>query len=633
MKYIKTKRIEHINLYFLVNLLNTSIKWGFVFMLIVLTSCNGPGSSKKDSDHDLQSFEIFKGKANQYQNLQLDSAILYADSAITMLRKMGNYNSDTLFTLIKIKATAFMNKGLFDSTVTMLDRIYAEAIDQKNSSLQIKTAILLGGFALDKDKLSIVEKYIPNVINMLDNQVDESDKAQAYNIYGAYLGVKGENNKAIEFSMKAYKIFEVKKMFSNLSFVSVNIGNDFLAIGGEKDALKYYRNAVDAATKSKDTANLMSTLCNIGVYYREENPDSAIFYYDKVIALKPVKNTPDFVVSAQYNKANIYLDKKDFKKALSGFNKVLAISQLTKNYTGMAYAYNGISSVYENLGKRNLSMDLLKRAVNMADSLGETALKMSLNVQLQTAYENNANYKEAYLLSKQIKVYNDSTKSVEKQIAIHDIEANYQSEKKELENKLLKSELIKKDNLLISRNFLIVFLIIASLIFAVLFWRVYVVAKQRSMAYDVLMKKYKQESEEVILLNTPALSESAKPPIHVNDLCLQLYDQVVDYYTINKPYLDPNFKVETIIADLNSSHKAILQALKLKSHSFNTLTNLYRVEEAKKRMADETYNNLKIEAIAKDSGFGTKMSFYNAFEQVTGVKPSFYRNNILQEAI
>ena len=633
MKYIKTKRIEHINLYFLVNLLNTSIKWGFVFMLIVLTSCNGPGSSKKDSDHDLQSFEIFKGKANQYQNLQLDSAILYADSAITMLRKMGNYNSDTLFTLIKIKATAFMNKGLFDSTVTMLDRIYAEAIDQKNSSLQIKTAILLGGFALDKDKLSIVEKYIPNVINMLDNQVDESDKAQAYNIYGAYLGVKGENNKAIEFSMKAYKIFEVKKMFSNLSFVSVNIGNDFLAIGGEKDALKYYRNAVDAATKSKDTANLMSTLCNIGVYYREENPDSAIFYYDKVIALKPVKNTPDFVVSAQYNKANIYLDKKDFKKALSGFNKVLAISQLTKNYTGMAYAYNGISSVYENLGKRNLSMDLLKRAVNMADSLGETALKMSLNVQLQTAYENNANYKEAYLLSKQIKVYNDSTKSVEKQIAIHDIEANYQSEKKELENKLLKSELIKKDNLLISRNFLIVFLIIASLIFSVLFWRVYVVAKQRSMAYDVLMKKYKQESEEVILLNTPALSESAKPPIHVNDLCLQLYDQVVDYYTINKPYLDPNFKVETIIADLNSSHKAILQALKLKSHSFNTLTNLYRVEEAKKRMADETYNNLKIEAIAKDSGFGTKMSFYNAFEQVTGVKPSFYRNNILQEAI
>ncbi len=633
MKYIKTKRIEHINLYFLVNLLNTSIKWGFVFMLIVLTSCNGPGSSKKDSDHDLQSFEIFKGKANQYQNLQLDSAILYADSAITMLRKMGNYNSDTLFTLIKIKATAFMNKGLFDSTVTMLDRIYAEAIDQKNSSLQIKTAILLGGFALDKDKLSIVEKYIPNVINMLDNQVDESDKAQAYNIYGAYLGVKGENNKAIEFSMKAYKIFEVKKMFSNLSFVSVNIGNDFLAIGGEKDALKYYRNAVDAATKSKDTANLMSTLCNIGVYYREENPDSAIFYYDKVIALKPVKNTPDFVVSAQYNKANIYLDKKDFKKALSGFNKVLAISQLTKNYTGMAYAYNGISSVYENLGKRNLSMDLLKRAVNMADSLGETALKMSLNVQLQTAYENNANYKEAYLLSKQIKVYNDSTKSVEKQIAIHDIEANYQSEKKELENKLLKSELIKKDNLLISRNFLIVFLIIASLIFAVLFWRVYVVAKQRSMAYDVLMKKYKQESEEVILLNTPALSESAKPPIHVNDLCLQLYDQVVDCYTINKPYLDPNFKVETIIADLNSSHKAILQALKLKNHSFNTLTNLYRVEEAKKRMADETYNNLKIEAIAKDSGFGTKMSFYNAFEQVTGVKPSFYRNNILQEAI
>lgn len=603
-----------------------------LLFVIINISCKRSDKSDIYNNKYSEAFLSASKQANVHSKSNSDSAIYYADMAITLLHKMDYNNSDTLFSLIKIKATTYINKDLFDSAISILERKYNEAVDQNDLYLQARIAILIGGFAYNKDKLSIVEKYIPNAIKIMENQKNEDEKSMAYNIYGAYLGKKGENKKAIEFLMKAYKIFDTKKMFSSLSFVCVNIGNNFTAIGSNKDALNYYRIAVDAATKSKDTANLMSTLGNIGVYYREENSDSAIFYYDKVIALKPADNTNVFVISAQYNKANLYLDKKDYKKALVEYNKVLAICKLTENYTGMAYAYNGISSVYGGRGEKNLSIVLLNRAVNLADSLGATQLTMLLKDQLQTAYENNAKYKEAYLLSKEIKVFNDSTMSVEKQIAIHNIEESYQSEKKALENKLLKTEILKKNNLLISRSLIIIFLLIVSLIFGVLFWRTYIINKQRIIANDVLMKKYKQERELRIEQDIAAILENSKTATVAPDVSLQLYDQIMEYYTTKKPYLDPMFKVETIIADLNSSHKAILQALKLKNHNFNTITNLFRVEEAKKRMADQSYNNFKIEAIAKDSGFGTKMSFYNAFEQLTGVKPSFYRNNILSNS-
>jgi AraC-like DNA-binding protein len=38
-----------------------------------------------------------------------------------------------------------------------------------------------------------------------------------------------------------------------------------------------------------------------------------------------------------------------------------------------------------------------------------------------------------------------------------------------------------------------------------------------------------------------------------------------------------------------------------------------------------------IEAIAEMAGFGTRQSFYNTFEKVTGVKPAYYRTSLRQK--
>ncbi|MEI6696586.1 MAG: tetratricopeptide repeat protein [Bacteroidota bacterium] len=602
-------------------------KWCLVFMLIVLISCNRIVSSDKDSEHVMQLVKMYKVKAIQCQQNQPDTAIIYADSAIILLRKMKDCNSDTLLSLIKIKALAYFNTELFDSTVSILERNYFEAVELKDSTLEVKTAIILSGFALDKNNLYLVEKYISKAIKLLKSESDENDKALAYSIYGSFLWIKGENKKANEYLMKAYKIYETLKSYSNLSRVSINIGNNFSAIESKKDELFYYRVAIDAALKSKDTINLIHSLCNMGVYYRYENPDSALFYYNKVIGLKPRGKTPNFVISAKYNKASLLIDRKDYKKAFEALDKVLKECQLEKNYIGMAYAYGGLATCYVSMKRVNQAINYMENAIKIADTIGSKDMAMLLRDELQTIYEENANYKEAYLLSKQIKVFTDSTKSIEKQIAIHKMEANYQSEKKELENKLLKSELTKQNKLLVNRYLTIVFFIILSLILGVLLWRTHVLNKQRAIAYEVLMRKYKDEVGVVQNTSNVTLENSIKNT-DFTEMHLQLYTQIVYYYQTEKPYLDPVFKVETLLEALKISPKAVSQALKCNNYNFNSITNHFRVEEAKARMADPIYRNYKIEAIAAESGFGTRMSFYNAFEQITGVKPGFYRNNI-----
>lgn len=63
----------------------------------------------------------------------------------------------------------------------------------------------------------------------------------------------------------------------------------------------------------------------------------------------------------------------------------------------------------------------------------------------------------------------------------------------------------------------------------------------------------------------------------------------------------------------------------LNSHmdkSFYDYVNLFRIEEAKKRLLDPLFANYKIVAIAYDCGFNSKATFNRVFKKMTGLSPS-----------
>ena len=600
-----------------------------ILLLLISFSCNRSGKPDGNNSKYADAFSSAKKQALVFSTSNNDSAITYADSAIKLMHKMDFKNTDTLFSLITIKVKAYQSKNNIDTAIVFLERCYKEAEDNSDVSLQAKIAVLIGGIELDEDNLYMVEKYIPKAIKLLEHQNDEYTQAMANGYYGVFLNNKGDYKKAIEYLLKAYKVFDKLNKYEDLDYISISIANNFIAIGSKKEGLRYYKIAVDAAVKLNDTANIMSALGNLGRYYRTKNPDSALYYYDKVIALKPAGSTPIFVVSAKYNKANIYTDKKEYDKALGEFNTILTETRLAKNYEGMSYAYSGMSFVYFSLKNKNLAIDCLQRAIKLADSIGKTSLKMSLKEQLQDNYKEYNNYKEAYLLAMEIKTFNDSTKSAEKQIAIHEMEANYQSEKKDLENKVLKSELERTNKVLIARSVIILLLLIVSFILALLLWRINVLNKQRQMAYDVLMKQYKHESEqrnenkeeEKIITIAPDVNQ-----IQNDDFLLNTLNT---YYETERPFHNAKLKIEDVSTAVNIPKRTLAKILNNNCNTnFNAFTNNYRVNEAKLLFEHRKYANYTIEAIAQEVGFGSRQSFYNAFEQVTGVKPTYYRDFI-----
>ncbi|MBY8826595.1 helix-turn-helix domain-containing protein [Hephaestia sp. CMS5P-6] len=58
--------------------------------------------------------------------------------------------------------------------------------------------------------------------------------------------------------------------------------------------------------------------------------------------------------------------------------------------------------------------------------------------------------------------------------------------------------------------------------------------------------------------------------------------------------------------------------------NFNQMTNVYRLEEAKRKLADPALDHLPILTIALDCGFGSIGPFNRFFKAETGITPQTF---------
>ena len=105
---------------------------------------------------------------------------------------------------------------------------------------------------------------------------------------------------------------------------------------------------------------------------------------------------------------------------------------------------------------------------------------------------------------------------------------------------------------------------------------------------------------------------------------------LTEYMRTEKPYLDCDLNIEVVSKKLGISRHYLTQVINQSLHKkFFTYINEYRIEEAKKMLADQNFRNYSIIRIAYDSGFNTKAGFNLTFKKLTGLTPSKYRNNFL----
>lgn len=139
--------------------------------------------------------------------------------------------------------------------------------------------------------------------------------------------------------------------------------------------------------------------------------------------------------------------------------------------------------------------------------------------------------------------------------------------------------------------------------------------------YSILMQK--QSPIEII----DAFKKEPKS-FEISDDKLNLLKSKIDAYLLSFPYINNNFTLSVMSAetDIPAHHLSYY----LNEHlqiNFNTWKNNLRINHVIDLIKKGSYETLTLDALSKQSGFGSRSSFINSFKLKTGLTPSEYIQN------
>lgn len=599
------------------------MKISLLKIVLVFTSLHIFYSCK--DDHFSNHTEIKKKIDDANQSLEKNPEIsLNITNSILNLNSKDSIKKTDLLFVYQIRQKAFSKLKKIDSVLSTGEHVRDVATSIPDS-LAVAESLLYFRGGIDFNHIKKVEPYVSSAINLFKKLNRKYETGVVLELNGLLLGNQLDFINAQKNFFEAYEIYSKIDSLNALGKVCLNMGNNFAYGKDMKNSFFYYKKALAIGKQIHNYKIEANALMNLGINHRKTDADTAMYYYNK--ALKVLTNKPEKKIKTMvlYNMANLESDRGNNIIAEKIYNEIKSNAISEKNYESLAVAYSGLSSIAINLGKSEESVRYLLKSIRIADSIGMKNLSLMLRPELISIYKNKGDYKKALTVTEELKTLSDSIFSKEKQIAINELDKKYKT--KEKNQQIIHLEQAST----LRQNIAIVLLLLSGSLF-LMWYKKNELHKEKTAAYSVLMRKYRDEKEKK--QQSKITSSSMVTLEHreqIDSKELHLFNKLNNYYIQEKPYLDSKLKIEQVVKKLNVPQRNLIAALRAGGYtSFSSYTNKYRIDEVKKLFEDPNLKHYKIEALALQAGFGAKQSFYNTFEKFTGVKPSYYRDEILK---
>ncbi len=307
----------------------------------------------------------------------------------------------------KDKAEYYFDRGLGYYNLNQ----YSNALEFLNQALEI--------YVSDDDKPNMGRCY--NNIGNIYNKLSIFNKAMEYHILSLELEEGLDNKEGIISSLN-------------------NIGNVLRNIDKFDQALDYYQKALNTSYEINDKKSLSITLNNIGnIYLSKENFENALKFYNRSLVLKKELND-NFGIATTYN--NIGIANQGLRstaKALENYNISLEMMKKLNDGNGIASAYFHIGITYYEKNVETKASYNLEKALAYAQNYDNKQIMISCYKILAEIYKNQRNYLKAYTAMKLYAQIKDDLVTVQTQKAVAELQISYETEKKEKEIELLKT--------------------------------------------------------------------------------------------------------------------------------------------------------------------------------------------------
>lgn len=293
-------------------------------------------------------------------------------------------------------------------------------------------------------------------------------------LYGPVLERQNRTREALNCLLEADSLSIALNNKNRQARVKSLIGFTYLYVGDQYNAQKYLEEAIEYYVDTKDSISLIEARSSLAIVYQEkENFDSSLIIMRKNMDLaKELKSNVFYLGNSYEGIAGSFMGLYDQQKktaftdsALKYYQLAFRVFEETESKTEIAWQYFSIGNVYERKNNNTLAASNYLQAMDIAQTNSMSVLLEKVYSALHQLYQKTGNFKKAYeylVLENEIK---DSLRVLAKSDDAKGLKEKYESEKKEHEINLLKTQnqlaAIQQQKSKIIQYFLLTLLLVA----------------------------------------------------------------------------------------------------------------------------------------------------------------------------
>lgn len=304
---------------------------------------------------------------------------------------------------------------------------------------------------------------------------------------------------------------QIARALSNMGNIYFYVGVDF------SKALDFYFQSLEYFKIIGNKIDEANTYNNIGLVYRELlDYGEALVNFRNALRIFEFRNYKPGIASAQNHMGNIYLEGGNYTDALKYSQNALKINQEIGNRKEMASNLRDIGKVYSKWGKYDEALPYFNQCLQINKELGLKVEIFEIYKDISLVNEKQGQYQTALKNFKYYNILKDSTISEKYLEQISELEAKYESDRKEKELELQRSQLAEQEAEALARDAEImrveaenrrqrvllisaIFGLFVVIIFSILFYREYKEKQRANVLLEEQNLEIKHQRDQIML--------------------------------------------------------------------------------------------------------------------------------------
>ncbi|MCH7401175.1 tetratricopeptide repeat protein [Belliella kenyensis] len=314
--------------------------------------------------------------------------------------------------------------------------------------------------------------------------------AKSYTHMGVYHYQKSNHGKAIEYYLKAKKIFDQEKLYGSSASTSNNIGLVYFREGDYPLALKYHQEAIDIATDSGDIVQMANYKLNkaLAINRLSSFSEALPIFYEAIRDLEQTKEY-EYLSNAYLNLGNNFGANGQLDSVKKYFDKGLEVAEKTSDFETLSYAYTSQIKYYVVTENPRAALDYAEKSLSNALKSGSIFNISDAYHTISTLQEDTGDIEGALHSFKMYFEYKDSLRKNEQTLEIARLEGSKIIER---EKELFEFELKTKEKSNQQKVLIIILLVILTITLVTLYYVVSKNLKGSKKRNQILLQKNKE---------------------------------------------------------------------------------------------------------------------------------------------